>query len=65
MHDYSFEPGSGTRMEEALWGTDHSKKLANLRKGLANQNPADALTTLMAALRKYPTNAELLNIIPA
>ena len=56
---------SGTRMEESLWGTDHSKKLANLRKGLANQKSADALTTLMAALQKYPTNAELLNIIPA
>ena len=56
---------SGTRMEESLWGTDHSKKLANLRKGLANQKPAAALTTLMAALKKYPTNAELLKIIPA
>jgi len=58
-------PASGTRMDEQLWGKADSKKIANLRRGLSGQNPADALNTLTAALRKYPTNAELLKIIPA
>jgi transcription termination factor Rho len=58
-------PASGTRMDEALWGAANSKKLANLRKGLFNKNPAESITTLIAALRKYPTNAELLKIMPA
>ena len=57
-------PASGTRMDEQLWGKADCKKLANLRRGLSNQNPADAINTLTAALRKYPTNAELLKIIP-
>jgi transcription termination factor Rho len=57
-------PASGTRMDEALWGAANSKKLANLRKGLFNKNPAEAINTLIAALRKYPTNAELLKILP-
>ena len=58
-------PASGTRMDEQLWGKETSKKIANLRRGLSGQNPADAINTLTAALRKYPTNAELLKIIPA
>ena len=58
-------PASGTRMDEALWGAVNSKKLANLRKALANHKPAEALTTLMGVLKKYPTNAELLKILPA
>jgi transcription termination factor Rho len=57
-------PASGTRMDEQLWGKADSKKIVNLRRGLSGQNPADALNTLTAALRKYPTNAELLKIIP-
>jgi transcription termination factor Rho len=57
-------PASGTRMDEALWGAANSKKLANLRRGLFNKNPAESITTLIAALRKYPTNAELLKIMP-
>ncbi len=57
-------PASGTRMDEQLWGKADSKKIANLRRGIVGQNPADAINTLTAALRKYPTNAELLKIIP-
>jgi transcription termination factor Rho len=57
-------PSSGTRMDEQLWGKDDCKKLANLRRGLSGQNPSEAINTLTAALRKYPTNAELLKIIP-
>jgi transcription termination factor Rho len=57
-------PASGTRMDEQLWGKEISRKLAALRRGLAGQNPADAVNTLTAALRKYPANAELLKIIP-
>lgn len=55
---------SGTRVDEALWGPEKIKKIANLRKGLANQRPAEALNTLMTVLRKYPANSELLDIIP-
>lgn len=58
-------PSSGTRMDEQLWGKADSKKITNLRRTLSDQNPADAINTLTAALRKYPTNAELLKIIPA
>jgi transcription termination factor Rho len=57
-------PASGTRMDEQLWGKETSKKLANLRRGLSGQNPADTVNALTAALRKYPTNADLLKIIP-
>ena len=57
-------PASGTRMDEVLWGAVNSKKLANLRKGLFSCRPADAMNTLITALKKYPTNAELLKIIP-
>jgi transcription termination factor Rho len=57
-------PASGTRMDEILWGAANSKKLANLRKGIFNSRPAEAIGSLIAALRKYPTNAELLKIIP-
>ncbi|MDO8303157.1 MAG: transcription termination factor Rho [Sedimentisphaerales bacterium] len=58
-------PASGTRMDEALWGSENSRKFANLRKALANHKPAEAITTLMNVLKKCPTNAELLKILPA
>jgi transcription termination factor Rho len=57
-------PASGTRMDEALWGAANSKKLANLRRALVNHKPAEAINTLISALEKYPTNTELLNILP-
>uniref|UniRef100_A0A7C3IDS3 Transcription termination factor Rho n=1 Tax=Gracilinema caldarium TaxID=215591 RepID=A0A7C3IDS3_9SPIR len=57
-------PASGTRMDEVLWGPANSKKLANLRKGLFNYRPIEAMNTLSAVLQKYPTNAELLKILP-
>jgi transcription termination factor Rho len=55
---------SGTRMDEQLLGKETSRKLAGLRRGISGQKPADAINALCAALRKYPTNAELLKIIP-
>lgn len=58
-------PASGTRMDEALWGAANSKKLSTLRRSLAKCRPAEAIQTLMTALRKYPTNAEMLKIIPS
>ncbi len=57
-------PASGTRMDEQLWGAANSKKIASLRRGIANSRPAEALTTLIAALRKYPANADLLKVLP-
>jgi transcription termination factor Rho len=58
-------PASGTRMDEALWGPANSKKLANLRKALANHKPAEAINTLISVLQKYPANSELFKILPA
>ena len=52
-------------MDEALWGTENSKKLANLRKAIANHRPAEAINTVMNVLKKYPNNTELLKILPA
>jgi transcription termination factor Rho len=57
-------PASGTRMDDLLWGKDVCKKFTNLRRGLSGQNPADAIKALIATLQKYPTNDELLKIIP-
>ncbi len=57
-------PASGTRMDALLWDKDECKKFANLRKGLAGQNPDESIKTLISVLQKYPTNAELLKIIP-
>ena len=57
-------PASGTRMDDQLWGKDISKKLANLRRGIADQNPDSAIKTLITALQKYPSNADLLKVIP-
>jgi transcription termination factor Rho len=51
-------------MDEALWGAANSKKLTHLRRGLGGQKSAEAIQSLITALRKYPTNAELLKIIP-
>jgi transcription termination factor Rho len=58
-------PASGTRMDDLLWDKDDVKKFTNLRKGLAGQNPDDAIKTLIATLQKFPTNADLLKVIPA
>ena len=55
---------SGTRMDEVLWGEKNGRKLINLRKALASNKPAQALETLIKAMQKYPTNAELLAAIP-
>ncbi len=57
-------PASGTRMDEVLWGEVNGRKLANLRKGLYKCRPAEASGNLTAALKKYPTSAELLKILP-
>jgi len=57
-------PASGTRMDEALYGKTNSTKLHNLRKALANNNPAEAIDTITKICQKYSSNAELLRILP-
>jgi len=57
-------PSSGTRMDEQLLGKDYSKKITNLRRGLSGQNPFDAIKAMITTLQKYPTNADLLKVIP-
>ena len=58
-------PASGTRMDELLYGPDDGKKLASLRRALARHNPRQAIETMLGILKKYPTNEELLGIMPA
>lgn len=55
---------SGTRKEERLYGPDDCRRLATMRRGLADRKPKDAMTALLHALEKYPTNASLLKSLP-
>jgi len=57
-------PASGTRMEERLYKADQSGKLASLRRALAGHSPGEAIQTMLEILKKYPTNEELLRILP-
>jgi len=55
---------SGTRKEELLFGKDDYRKIATIRKALAGRNNVEAANSLVKLLEKYPTNDELLMIIP-
>jgi len=57
-------PASGTRMEERLYSAEEAGKLASLRRALASHNPREAIETIQKILKKYPTNEELLRILP-
>ena len=54
---------SGTRKEELLYSPDDVRRLARLRRELANRAPKEALASLLKLLQKYPTNEDLLQSI--
>ena len=56
---------SGTRREEMLYTPAEYEKIITLRRILSDQPPRQALQMLLDQIAKYPTNAELLNSLPA
>ena len=56
---------SGTRREELLLPEYQLEKISTIRRGLAGMKPIDAIQQLLMFVRKFPTNFEMLNEIPA
>ncbi len=54
-------PKSGTRKEEKLFPPEHIDAIFKLRRTMVDLNPVEAMETLIGALRKHKTNAELLS----
>jgi transcription termination factor Rho len=55
---------SGTRRDERLYDADTCKRLALLRRALADRTPKDAMETLLNRLSRTKTNEEFLETIP-
>lgn len=55
---------SGTRREELLLSPEELHKISIIRRGLAGHKPIEAIDRILFFIRKYPTNAEVLNSIP-
>ncbi len=55
---------SGTRKEERLYEPDDIRRLTLMRRGLAGRSPKDAMTSLLQALEKHPSNEAFLQTIP-
>jgi len=55
---------SGTRKEELLYEKEIYRKISAIRKALAGRSNFEAADSLIKLLEKYPTNEELLSIIP-
>lgn len=53
-------PKSGTRKEEKLFLAKHLDAIRKLRRTMVDLNPVEAMETLLAALKKFKTNDELL-----
>jgi transcription termination factor Rho len=53
-------PKSGTRKEEKLFDKNNVESIRKLRRMMVDLNPVEAMETLLAALKKHPTNDELL-----
>ena len=53
-------PRSGTRKEEQLFDPKHVDAIHKLRRMMVDLNPVEAMETLKNALKKYPTNEEML-----
>ncbi len=53
-------PRSGTRKEEKLFDKNNVESIRKLRRMMVDLNPVEAMETLLAALKKHPTNDELL-----
>ncbi len=58
-------PASGTRKEAVLYGPEHTKGIATLRRVLSNYSPRGAIESLFKLLKKYPNNAEFLESMAA
>jgi transcription termination factor Rho len=54
-------PASGTRKEELLLGPEVARKVYMLRRDLAGRDPVQAMESLVAAMKKFPTNAQFLS----
>ena len=54
-------PKSGTRKEEKLFPEEHLDAIHKLRRTMVDLDPINAMETLIGALKKHPTNAELLS----
>ena len=54
-------PKSGTRKEEKLFPEIHLDAIRKLRRTMVDLDPVNAMETLIGALKKHPTNAELLS----
>ena len=54
-------PKSGTRKEEKLFPPEHIDAIHKLRRTMVDLDPIEAMETLIGALRKHKTNAELLS----
>jgi transcription termination factor Rho len=54
-------PKSGTRKEEKLFAPNQIDAIRKLRRMMTDLQPVEAMETLIAALKKHKTNAELLS----
>ena len=54
-------PKSGTRKEEKLFPEIYLDAIRKLRRTMVDLDPVNAMETLTGALKKHPTNAELLS----
>jgi len=54
-------PKSGTRKEEKLFPEIYLDAIRKLRRTMVDLDPINAMETLTGALKKHPTNAELLS----
>ncbi len=57
-------PASGTRKEALLYGDEDYRRIAKIRRRLADLNPREAMEALLMLIDKFPTNRELLESIP-
>ena len=55
---------SGTRRDELLIPADALHKINVIRRGLAGHKPVEAIERLLFFVRKFPTNAQMLQEIP-
>ncbi|MDQ3625034.1 MAG: transcription termination factor Rho [Verrucomicrobiota bacterium] len=55
---------SGTRREELLIPADDLHKIGVIRRGLAGYKPIEAIERLLFFMKKFPTNAQMLQGIP-
>ena len=55
---------SGTRREADLFTEGDAERISLIRKSLAERRPEEAMTALLAALKKHPDNAAFMASVP-